>query len=90
MVISILRASQSAWDVVGDGGGHQYLLRRGGDLGQRPAPRGVQFGEHVVEQQHRVTSVGPQQLVGRQPQGKRHRPRFSMACKAFRDLVAEA
>ena len=49
----------------------------------------VQFGEHVVEQQHRIAAVGTQQLVGRQPQRQRHRPRLPVAGKAFRGLVAE-
>ena len=34
-------------------------------------------------------AVGAQQLVGRQPQRQRHRPRFAVAGKAFRRLIAE-
>ena len=69
--------------------GHQHLFRRCGRRGQRSPARGVQFGEDVVEQQHRVASFRTQQFVGRQPQCQRQRPRFPVAGKAFRGLVAE-
>ena len=43
------------------------------------APLGVELGEHVVEDQHRVVAVGAQQVVGRQPQRQRERPGLAVA-----------
>ena len=89
MVISIRRASQSAGMSSCTAAVTKTCSAIGRDLGQRLAPRGVQFGEHIVEQQHRIATFRPQQLVGGQPQRQRHRPRFAVARKAFRNLIAE-
>ena len=90
MLISILRASQSPGMSSATAAVTNTCSADAATFGQRPPARGVQFGEYVVEQQHRIAALGAQQLVGRQPQRQRHRPRFPMAGKAFRDLVAEA
>ena len=52
----------------------------GGDHLGQPAPAPVvQLGEDVVQDQHRLVAVGPQQVVGGQPEGQRERPRLAVA-----------
>ena len=65
--------------VVVDRRGHQHLLGAGDQLGQLGATLDVELGEHVVEDQDRVVAVGAQQVVGRQPQRQRERPRLAVA-----------
>ena len=42
------------------------------------AALGVELGEHVVQDQDRVVAVGAQQVVRRQPQRQRERPRLAV------------
>ncbi len=59
--------------------GDQYLLGVRDHGGQPRAAYLVQLGEHVVEDQHRLDTVGAQQPVGPQPQRQRERPRTRRA-----------
>ena len=56
--------------------GDQHLLGAGDQLGELGAALGVELGEDVVEDQDRVVAVGAQQVVRRQPQRERERPRL--------------
>ena len=63
-------------------GRDEHLLGRRQQLGEPLAAGGVELGEHVVEQQHRLAAAVltlPQELVGRQPQRQRQRPRLALA-----------
>ena len=72
-------AGQRRGHVGGDRRGDQHLLGAGDQLGQLVAALGVELGEHVVEDQDRVVAVGAQQVVRRQPQRERERPRLAVA-----------
>ena len=52
-------------------------------VGELLAALGVELGEHVVEDQDRVVAVGAQQVVRRQPQRERERPRLPVDCVAL-------
>src|SRR5690606_5873304 len=56
-------ASQSGWHVLLDGTRYQRLTGVLDATRQPVAPVGVQFGEHVVQHQHRLHAVGAQQLI---------------------------
>ena len=72
-------AAQRLGHVVGDRGRDQHLLGAADQLGELLAAAGVELGEDVVEDQDRVVARAPQQVVRRQPERQRERPRLAVA-----------
>ena len=86
------RRDSAAGTSRGDRGGDEDLLGAGDELGQPLAPRRVELGEHVVEHQHRLGAgavVRTQQVVRREPQRERERPRLAVARVTLRRQLAE-
>ena len=69
--------------------GHQQLLGAADQLGQPVPAAGVQLGEDVVEDQHRLDAVGAQQVVRGQPQRQREGPGLAVAGVPLGGQVAE-
>src|SRR3954469_7833943 len=80
---------QLAGHVFVDRGGHQHLFGARGHLGQPGPALAVQLGEHVVEQQHRLTRLRAQQLVAAEAEGQRERPRLAVARVALGRRLAQ-
>ena len=70
--------------------GDEDLLHARRDIGERGPPMSVEFGEDVVEQQHRLDPVGAEQLERPEPQREGERPRLAVAREALGRLVTEA
>ena len=59
-------------------------------VGQRGPAVAVEFGEHVVEQKHRLDPIGAEQLERTETQRERERPRLTMTRETLGRLVTES
>ena len=84
--------AQRRGHVLVHGGGDEHLLVAADEVGQARAAIGVEFGEHVVEDEHRVAQpgLGAQQLGRGEPQRERERPRFAVGRVALDRQAADA
>src|SRR5699024_12001985 len=73
-------AGERGGDVLGDGGGDEHLAGWLDEFCEAAAAPGIQFGEHVVEDEDGIAFISPrvgaQELVGPEPQRERERPGF--------------
>jgi hypothetical protein len=64
--------------------GDEHLLSGLDQAGECVAAARVELGEYVVEDEHRLVAVGPEQVVGGQSQGEGERPRLPVTGEAAR------
>jgi hypothetical protein len=67
-----------------DGRRDEHLLRVRGQGNQLLPPLGVEFGEDIVENEHRIRPVAPQQRELREPQRDRVTPRLPVGGEPLR------
>src|SRR4051794_7295296 len=83
------RTGQCRRHVAGVRRGDQHLLGGGDELGQLVPPDVVELGEDVVEDEHRLAAVGAQEVIGREAESQRERPRLAVTGVTLRRQVAE-